>query len=132
MDAKRTRVLIVEDNPGLARALEFSFGQAGFDATVRYNGIDAWEMLQAEQFDVLVMDHEMPGMTGLELCRLVRESHQHPETPIVMVTGREMELDTARLQAELHLAAVYPKPYSPRALVSLVRELAHGKIAPSV
>jgi DNA-binding response OmpR family regulator len=123
MDSVKTRILIVEDNPGLARALEFSFGQAGFEATVRYNGADAWEMLQHERFDVLVLDHEMPGLTGLELCRLLRASTVHAETPIVMVTGRELELDKQRIQAELKLAAVYPKPYSPRALVSLVRDL---------
>jgi DNA-binding response OmpR family regulator len=128
MENTRTRVLIVEDNPGLARALEFSFGQAGFEATVRYNGADAWEILKANRFDVLVLDHEMPGLTGLELCRLVRDSGEHRETPIVMVTGRELELDTARIQAEFNLAAVYPKPYSPRALVSLVRDLTGPKV----
>src|SRR5687768_13083989 len=113
----KMRVLIVEDNPGLARVLEFSFQQVGFEVTVRHNGAAAWETLCLEPFDVVVTDHEMPGLTGIELCRHMRESERFAEIPIFMVTGREGELDTRRLKAELSLAAVYDKPYSPSALV---------------
>ena len=115
------RVLVVEDNPGLAHAIEFSFRQAGYHVTVRHDGEAAWDSLQQDAFDAVVTDHEMPGMTGIELCRQMRASRQHAGIPVVLVTGRKLELDTQRLQPELNLAAVYPKPFSPRTLVALIR-----------
>ena len=114
------RLLVVEDNPGLAQALEFTFRSAGYQVTVRHDGEAAWQLLQLDGFDAVVTDHEMPRMTGIELCRQMRASPQHANVPVVMVTGRELELDTKRLLPELNLAAVYPKPFSPRAVVALV------------
>lgn len=129
MDLERNRVLIAEDNAGLGRALEFTFRQAGFEVTLCRDGADAWETLQRAQFDVVLMDHEMPRLTGLGLCCRMRASVEHAKTPIVMVTGREMEMDTRELQDELQLTAICPKPYSPRALVNLVREIVRARAA---
>jgi CheY-like chemotaxis protein len=120
MPDEARRVLIVEDNPGLARALAFTFRQAGYQVTACHDGAVAWEILQRDSFDAVLTDHEMPGMTGVELCRKLRASPQYADTPVVMVTGRELEFGMQSLHPELNLAAVYPKPFSPRALVKLM------------
>jgi len=120
------RILVAEDNPGLARVLAFNFQHAGFDVTVCLDGAESWKALQDSQFDAVVTDHEMPNMTGAQLCQKMREWEQYTETPVVMVTGREMELDVQKMEAELGLAAVYPKPFSPRELVGAVRRLLDG------
>ena len=123
MSQDKPRVLIAEDNPGLARALEFSLKHVGFDVTVRHNGAEAWETVREDKFDAVITDHEMPGMTGVELCRQMRATELHATTPLVMVTGRQMELEATKLKEELNLAAIFPKPYSPRNLVTLVKEV---------
>ncbi len=123
MTADRKRVLVAEDNPGLARVLVFTLERSGYDVTLCRDGNAAWLALQHDTFDIMITDYQMPGITGEELCRKLRGLEQHTEMPIVMVTGRELELDVKRLSAELNLAAVYPKPYSPRNLMGLIQGL---------
>jgi len=117
------RILIAEDNLGLARVLDFKLRQSGFDVTVCCGGNEAWEALQQQTFDAVVTDFEMPGMNGAELCRRMRQLEQHAEVPVMLVTAREPELDLDQLRAELNLAAIHPKPYSPRQLVAAIQDL---------
>jgi CheY-like chemotaxis protein len=123
MNTDKKRILVAEDNPGLARVLAFNLQHAGFEVTVCQDGAQAWGTLRQAEFDAVVTDYEMPEMNGEQLCRRMRDLGQYAETPIVMVTARETELDVRRLEAELALAAVYPKPYSPRELVQIVQQL---------
>lgn len=119
----KKRVLLAEDNPGLARVLQFNLQRAGLQVSLQPDGARAWQELQAGEFDAVVTDFDMPGMNGGELCQCMRESEKYADTPIVMVTGREMELDVRQMQAQLGLAAVFSKPYSPKELVSAVERL---------
>lgn len=122
MNPTTLRVLIAEDDAGLARAISFCLRQAGFEVTACHDGISAWEALCRGSFDVVVTDHQMPRLTGIELCRQMRASEQYALTPVVLITGRALELETRRLTAELNLMAVLPKPYSPRHVVTLIRQ----------
>ena len=87
------RVLVAEDNLALAHVLQFNLQRSGFDVTVAHNGGEAWDFVQREKFDVIVTDHEMPLMTGVELC------------------------------AGLRVAAIMPKPYSAVELLNTVEKL---------
>lgn len=121
-DATETkRILIAEDNPGLAHVLQFNLEMAGLDVTLAETGSDAWLVAQADEgFDAVIT---MPGMTGVELCRKLRETDAYREIPIVMVTAREMELDVRRICDELQLAAIFAKPYSPGELLQTIESM---------
>ncbi len=122
MQPMSKRILVAEDNLGLAHVLKFNLQQGGFDVTVAHDGGEAWEFVQREKFDIVITDHEMPLMTGVELCTRLRELTEYDTTPVVMVTAREYELDTTNLQ-RLRLAAILPKPYSPEILLNTVEKL---------
>ncbi len=117
------RVLVAEDNLGLAHVLQFNLQGSGFDVTVAHDGGQAWEFVQREKFDIVVTDHEMPLMTGVDLCARLRELPGYETTPVVMVTARKLELDISGLKQRLRVAAIMPKPYSPVELVNTVEKL---------
>ncbi|HEX3088329.1 MAG TPA: response regulator transcription factor [Ilumatobacteraceae bacterium] len=88
MSNTRPRVLIVEDDSGVRRALERGLARGGFDTIGAANAGDA---LEADDFDVALVDLGLPDRDGVELCRELRT--RFPERPIIVVTGRDAELD---------------------------------------
>ena len=65
----------------------------------------------------------MPEMTGIELCRNLRDMPEYKECPIILLTAKGLELELPRLQRELDIDATFSKPFSPSALVKTVHEL---------
>jgi CheY-like chemotaxis protein len=70
-------------------------------------------------------------MTGVELCTRLRELPDYATTPFLMVTAREIELDSADLAQRLGFNAIIPKPYSPEKLLNLVEKLLAGEVVQS-
>lgn len=120
MDNAKANILIAEDNPALAAVIEFNLRRAGFSVTRTKNGRVAWEAACREEFDLVVTDHQMPEMTGVELCQKLRESPRYIETPIIMLTAKGLELDLDHLRKTLDISAAISKPFSPAALVRKV------------
>lgn len=117
------RVLIAEDNPGLARVMAFNMKSKGLTVVVAHRGDDAWQMLQQEDFSLLVSDYEMPGMDGITLVRAIRKVERLAHLPVILITGRQMELETNALQAELAIEAIFPKPFSPLKVLALAESI---------
>ncbi len=88
VSSTRPRVLIVEDDSGVRQALERGLARGGFDTIGAANAADA---LEADDFDVALVDLGLPDRDGVELCRELRT--RFPERPIIVVTGRDDELD---------------------------------------
>ena len=70
------RVLVVEDNSALANVLTFNLKRSGYDVTIARNGREAWDILQNRSADLVVADHQMPEMSGIELCQKIRGHEQ--------------------------------------------------------
>ena len=88
------RMLIVEDEPDLGACLADYFGGRGFAVDTAYSGEEALERVAAKPPDVLLLDILLPGLTGLEVLKRVKQAH--PCVRIIMVTA----LDEAELRAE--------------------------------
>ena len=112
------KILIAEDNPGLARVLSFKFKASGFFPVTCADGQLAWEAFQNDVFAAVISDQEMPRMTGIELCRSIRQ--QHPKLPFFLVTGRQLELAGTGIVEELNMTECFAKPFSPGNVVSAV------------
>jgi two-component system alkaline phosphatase synthesis response regulator PhoP len=121
--SSRGKALIVDDNVALARVTQFALTRAGFDAKIAGNGRKALELAQAETFDLVISDQQMPEMTGLELCRRLRATVGYAHTPIVLLTAKGLELELPALQRELNISAIFPKPFSPSEVVSTACQL---------
>jgi len=111
------RALLIEDDRKLAGLLREFLGQQGVEAMVAGDGVQALQHLQAQRFDILLLDLMLPGMDGLSLTRRIRERWN---TPIIMVTARGDDADKIvglELGADDYLA----KPFNPRELLARIR-----------
>ena len=122
MTTKSRTILIAEDNPALSGVIRFNLTRVGFDVTATRNGREAWQRAQAERFDLVVTDHQMPEMTGVELIEQLRQMPEYAAVPIIMLTAKGLELDMTRLREELGIAAALAKPFSPTELVNTVEQ----------
>jgi two-component system alkaline phosphatase synthesis response regulator PhoP len=123
------RILVAEDNVALAGVVRFNLQRAGYQVDTVTNGRRAWELLQHVDFDLLVLDHQMPEMTGVELCRKIRQDARLRKTPVIMLTAKKFELEADVLYGELGVLDVISKPFSPRAFERTVERCISPPVA---
>ena len=88
------RVLIADDEPALTRALERSLRSWGYEPLVARDGAEAWRILKHEDSPrIAILDWDMPGLAGLEVCRLLRSTPHGATVYVLMLTGREHKND---------------------------------------
>lgn len=112
-------ILIVEDEPKLARLLEEYLQQAGFTTHWIANGLEVLPWVNAHVADLILLDLMLPGKDGIELCREIR---RFSDVPIVMATARVEEIDRL-LGLELGADDYICKPYSLRELVARLKAI---------
>jgi two-component system response regulator ResD len=87
------RALIVEDEEPIRDLLTFHLGLTGFACVGIGDGREALQLLQTEEFDLVVLDVSLPNLDGLSLCRAVRRQGPNHDVPILMLTARSEESD---------------------------------------
>ncbi len=117
------RILLVDDDSAIRGILTGLLENAGYRVRSAADGEAGWDALRAARFDLLITDHEMPRLTGLELLRRVRADL--PPLPAIMISGF-MPWDEDDLDWLLQPGAAIAKPFSFGALLAKVRELMDG------
>jgi DNA-binding response OmpR family regulator len=112
-----SRVLVVDDEPGVRESVGYALEQEGFDVTLAEDGEDAEAKLDDDSFDLLIIDIMMPGKSGLDVCREVRA--QSP-VPIILLTAKDAEVDKV-VGLEVGADDYVTKPFSVRELLGRVR-----------
>jgi DNA-binding response OmpR family regulator len=115
-----TRILVVEDEPGIALALEEDFKSEGYDVEVVEDGETASRRAREESFDAIVLDLMLPRKDGYEVCRELRRAGV--ASPILMLTAKTHEAEKV-LGLELGADDYVTKPYSPRELRARIKAL---------
>jgi two-component system, OmpR family, catabolic regulation response regulator CreB len=111
------RILLVEDEAAIADAIVYALQTENFEVKHVGLGREALALLQAEKFDVLILDVGLPDQTGFDVCRELRKSSQ---IPLIFLTARGSEIDRV-LGLEMGADDYMVKPFSPRELVARVR-----------
>jgi DNA-binding response OmpR family regulator len=114
-----SRILLVEDEPAIAEAVAYALKDAGFEVDAVGDGGEALEASRRLDYDLMILDLLLPGMSGLNVCRTVRAES---DLPILMLTARESELDRV-VGLETGADDYVTKPFSIAELVSRVRAL---------
>ena len=116
-DARRVRVLVVEDEESFVDALNVGLEREGFDVAVARDGQEAVALFEAASFDVVLLDLMLPKMSGLDVCRAIRATS---EVPIIIVSAKGEEVDMV-LMLEIGADDYVTKPYRLRELVARIR-----------
>lgn len=124
MNQHAIRVLIVDDEAAIRRALRPPLAELGFQVTEASRGEEALQLLHAGTYDVVLLDINMPGIGGIETLRRIRAFA--PRLPILMVTVREGEEEKVEA-LELGADDYITKPFSIRELIARIRT-AHRRV----
>jgi two-component system alkaline phosphatase synthesis response regulator PhoP len=114
----KKRILVVEDEPGIAMALEDDLKSEGYDVLVLSDGETARARVLEEPFDAILLDVMLPRKDGYEICREVRRAGIR--TPIIMLTAKTQEAEKV-LGLDLGADDYVTKPYSPRELRARIK-----------
>ena len=100
--------------------IRYNLNRAGFEVVTARDGQEAVTHLEDQSFDVVLLDNQMPTMSGVEVCNHPVRQQCHAQTPFIMCSAKGLEMDDATL-TELKLHSMIFKPFSPRDLVATVQ-----------
>ncbi|MBB6118266.1 response regulator [Nocardiopsis algeriensis] len=112
-----TRVLVVEDEESYSDALSYMLRKEGFEVAVAPTGTAALEIFDRTGADLVLLDLMLPGLSGTEVCRSLR---QKSNVPVIMLTAKDSEIDKV-VGLELGADDYVTKPFSSRELVARIR-----------
>ncbi|MDX1523812.1 MAG: response regulator transcription factor [Anaerolineae bacterium] len=110
-------ILVVDDEPRIVKLARDYLEQGGFQVATAMDGTTALAVARRERPDLIVLDLNLPGMDGLDVCRTLR---RESDVPIIMLTARVEETDRL-IGLELGADDYITKPFSPRELVARIR-----------
>jgi two-component system response regulator RegX3 len=112
-----TRILVVEDEESFSDALSYMLRKEGFEVAVAGNGPGGIEEFDRAGADLVLLDLMLPGLSGLEVCRQLR---QRSDVPVIMLTAKDAEVDKV-VGLEIGADDYVTKPFSARELVARIR-----------
>jgi len=125
-----SRILIVDDDAGVRGVLKAMLQRAGYDVCEAGNGAEGLERAQTQRPDLVLLDIEMPGMNGFDVCSLLQGDTNLRGVPVVIMTGRPVAGVPARAAA-VGAVDLIPKPFEWENLLAKVRtHLAGGGRSP--
>ncbi len=116
---RRGKVLLVEDNPVNQLVAKGMLGKLGCDVVVAAHGAEALDQLEHDEFDLVLMDCNMPVMDGYEASRQIRQSGRWPHLPIVALTANAMSEERERCRAA-GMSDYLAKPFRREELAALL------------
>jgi two-component system response regulator RegX3 len=117
--------MVVEDEESFSEALSFMLRREGYEVEVATDGNAAVDRFERAGADLILLDLMLPGLSGLEVCRIVRQKSQ---VPIIMLTAKDGEIDKV-VGLEIGADDYVTKPFSSRELLARVRSVLrrHGE-----
>lgn len=119
MREETRKILVVDDEPQIVKVLKAYLEKAGYQVLTALDGREALAVFSRETPDFMILDLNLPGMDGLEVCKVVR---RESNIPILMLTARVEEADRL-IGLELGADDYVIKPFSPREVVARVRAI---------
>jgi phosphate regulon transcriptional regulator PhoB len=120
--ASAQKILVIEDEPDIRKLVQYNLTQEHFNVVEAEDGEQALSLLQREKPNLVILDLMLPGLSGLELCKMLRQRSDTSRLPILMLTAKAGETDRIvglEMGADDYLA----KPFSPREMVARVRAI---------
>jgi two-component system response regulator RegX3 len=121
-----TRLLVIEDEPSISEPLAYMLEKEGFEVVIAETGPAGVEEFERSGADLVLLDMMLPGMSGTDVCKAIRQSGN---VPIIMVTARDSEVDKV-VGLELGADDYVTKPFSHRELLARIRAVLRRRSEP--
>ena len=121
------RILVVDEDRDLRQLYAEALAGLGYHVDAAEDGAAGWEALKANRYHLLITEHEMPNLTGVELVKMLRAARM--ALPVVMAAGRLPTHELAR-NPSLQLAATLSKPFAVDALLDTVKNVLRATDSP--
>jgi phosphate regulon transcriptional regulator PhoB len=116
----RKKILVADDEKDIVELIAYNLEQEGFTVHKAFDGRKAWEMVQADKPDLVILDLMMPAMPGMEVCRMIRRQAETAAIPIIMLTAKSDPVDKI-MGLEIGADDYITKPFHIRELIARVR-----------
>lgn len=125
---RRPLVLIADDETHILHVLSLKLGRADCDLLTAEDGRQALDLARRHPVDLVITDHQMPLLSGIDLARALAEEPATAHVPVLLLTARGYNIPRQRLEGT-RVVAMLSKPFSPTELTDTVRQLLHGSPA---
>ncbi len=122
-----TKVMVVEDEQSLREPLVYLLEKEGYEVLEASDGARALEFFKTEPIDLILLDIMMPGMSGNEVCRVIRQTSN---VPVIMLTAKDSEIDKV-VGLEIGADDYVTKPYSTRELLARMKAVLRRNSEPT-
>ena len=114
------KILVVDDEPDIVELVTYNLKKEGFDVSPAFDGEEALARIRKEKFDFIILDLMLPGIQGMEICRIMRSDPLTKNKPIIMLTAKGEEIDKI-LGLEIGADDYMTKPFNPRELLARIK-----------
>ena len=116
----KATILVIDDEKDILDLVSYNLRKEGYDVSTSADGEEALKLIKKEQYSLIVLDLMLPGIQGMELCKMLKNSEDTSLIPIIMLTAKSEELDKV-LGLEMGADDYITKPFSPRELIARVK-----------
>lgn len=115
-------ILVIDDEADIVELISYNLKKEGFSVDYAYDGEAALKKIKGNKYDLIILDLMLPGIQGLELCKIIRSSPDTSNVPIIMLTAKGEELDKV-LGLEMGADDYITKPFSTRELIARTKAI---------
>ncbi|MGO9379338.1 MAG: response regulator [Dissulfurispiraceae bacterium] len=115
-------ILVIDDEVDIVELVAYNLKKEGFDVDTAHDGEEGLKKIGSKRYELIFLDLMLPGIQGIELCKMVRSNPDTARIPIVMLTAKGEEIDKI-LGLEVGADDYITKPFSPRELVARAKAI---------
>lgn len=117
---QKPRLLLIEDEEDIAALIKLQADISGYKLHVEVDGLNGYSAVVREKPDLVILDIMLPGQSGLDVCRKLKNNAETKDIPVIMISAKSEEIDVV-LGLELGADDYVTKPFSPKVLFSRIR-----------
>lgn len=118
----RKRILIADDEAHILHVVSLKLSNAGFEVITAMDGQEVVELCASDRPDLLILDYQMPLLSGTDACTRLRQMEHMRDVPAIMLTARGFDIEPSEMAAA-GISVELAKPFSPRELLDTVNHL---------
>lgn len=120
------KILLVDDEPEIITLMKRRLTKAGYNVLTANNGTEGLELAKKERPDIVILDVMMPGLSGYEICRILKMDPEYQSLKIILLTGRDQLVDKETSE-QIKADAYVNKPFDPNIIFEKIKKLLNKK-----